>query len=94
LTEKRTFVGGASIDFHSIIVAEILFSSGVQVIKVDMDDAASCKEALKDAYGVFLVTNYWEIFDANREIQQVCEGAFFICCAIECCANSRPVAWL
>lgn len=53
-----------------------------------MDDAASCKEALKDAYGVFLVTNYWEIFDANREIQQVCERAFSsAACAIECCAN-------
>jgi uncharacterized protein YbjT (DUF2867 family) len=54
-----------------IVFAENLCSAGVEVIKVDLDDPASCKEALKDAYGVFLVTNYWEILDANREIQQV-----------------------
>jgi uncharacterized protein YbjT (DUF2867 family) len=60
-----------SIECHFIILEEILFSAGVEVIKVDMDDATSCKEALKDAYGVFLVTNYWELFDADREFQQV-----------------------
>ena len=41
------------------------------MIKVDMDDRHSCRDAIKGAYGVYLVTNYWEIHDAEREIAQV-----------------------
>ena len=44
---------------------------GVEVIKADLDDAESIKQVLSGAYGVFLVTNYWEHTDTDREIQQV-----------------------
>lgn len=37
----------------------------------DFDDEESIKEVLKDAYGAFLVTNFWEHKDVDREIQQV-----------------------
>jgi len=50
--------------------AKELVKQGIDVIKVDMDDATSCKQALKGAHGVFLVTNYWELHDENREVQQ------------------------
>lgn len=66
------------INLQVIILAEILSLLGIEVIKVDLDDPVGCNEALKDAYGVFLVTNYAEILDANREIQQVREQNFFI----------------
>ena len=36
----------------------------------DLDDAASIDQALKGAYGVFLVTIYWEHGDKEREIKQ------------------------
>ena len=38
---------------------------------MDMDDKHSCRDALKGAYGCFLVTNYWEVHDESREISQV-----------------------
>jgi uncharacterized protein YbjT (DUF2867 family) len=50
--------------------AKALVAQGVEVVKVDMDDVESTKKALQGAYGVFLVTNYWEIFDVDRETKQ------------------------
>jgi hypothetical protein len=41
------------------------------VVKADLDDVASVQNAVKDAYGVFLVTNFWEGMDAGKEIKQV-----------------------
>jgi uncharacterized protein YbjT (DUF2867 family) len=58
----------ASMEF---IFFSCLHFTGIEVVKVDMDDKASCKEALKGAYGVFLVTNFWEIHDEEREVLQV-----------------------
>lgn len=35
-----------------------------------MDDKSSLTSALKDAYAVWAVTNYWDHMDAEREVQQ------------------------
>jgi uncharacterized protein YbjT (DUF2867 family) len=43
----------------------------VEVVKCDMDNEEEIKQALEGAYGVFLVTNFWEHFDANKEVEQV-----------------------
>lgn len=57
-----------------------LKSKGCEVVKCDMDDKASVEEAVKGSYGVFLVTNYWEHFSKEKEIDQgkrvidVCEA--------------------
>ena len=41
---------------------------GAEVVAVDLDDAPSIAAALRDAYGVFGVTNFWEHF--GKEEQQ------------------------
>lgn len=50
--------------------AKALVKLGVEVVKLDMDDKHSCRDALKGAYGCFLVTNYWEVHDESREVTQ------------------------
>ncbi|KAF8472850.1 NMRAL1 protein [Kalaharituber pfeilii] len=47
-----------------------LKEKGVEVVTADMEDKESLKKALKGAYAVFVVTNYWEHLDAKRETQQ------------------------
>ncbi|KAL3848421.1 hypothetical protein ACJMK2_019279 [Sinanodonta woodiana] len=42
----------------------------IDVVKGDIDDQESLKKVVAGAYGCFLVTNYWEHLDANRELQQ------------------------
>ncbi|KAL3848411.1 hypothetical protein ACJMK2_019269 [Sinanodonta woodiana] len=42
----------------------------VEVVKGDTDDKEGLKKILSGAYGCFLVTNYFDHFDKNREIQQ------------------------
>jgi uncharacterized protein YbjT (DUF2867 family) len=43
---------------------------GVELVKADLDDAASIEGAIAGSYGVFLVTNYWEFMNKDREIEQ------------------------
>ena len=43
---------------------------GVEMVKADVDDLAAVKEATKNSYGVFGVTDFWSILDKQREIQQ------------------------
>ncbi|EJC99553.1 NAD-binding protein [Fomitiporia mediterranea MF3/22] len=50
--------------------AKVLAARGVEVVKADMDDVASLRKAFEGTYGVFGVTNFWELFDEEREIQQ------------------------
>lgn len=38
--------------------------------QADMDDKESLRKALKGAYAVFSVTNFWELLDAAKEKQQ------------------------
>ena len=47
-----------------------LKSKGCEVVRCDMDDKASVEEAVRGSYGVFLVTNYWEHFSMEKEIEQ------------------------
>jgi uncharacterized protein YbjT (DUF2867 family) len=43
---------------------------GAEIAKGDLDDVASIDDVVKGVYGVFLVTNYWEYMDKEREITQ------------------------
>nr|XP_012326239.1 nmrA-like family domain-containing protein 1 [Aotus nancymaae] len=43
---------------------------GAEVVKGDLDDKASVDDALKGAYGAFVVTNFWETFNKDKEVQQ------------------------
>ena len=48
--------------------AKELQAQGAEVVQVkNMDDVASLETAIKGAYGVFLVTNYWGMFGENQE---------------------------
>lgn len=57
--------------------AQALKSLGTEVVKGDLNDAASVTAAVQGAYGVFYVTNYWELFGKDpstaydKEIAQV-----------------------
>jgi len=42
----------------------------VSVVAADMDDEASLVAAFEGAYGVFMVTNFWEHFQSAKEIDQ------------------------
>ncbi|NXU93164.1 NMRL1 protein, partial [Xiphorhynchus elegans] len=50
--------------------AEELRSGGAEVVKADLDDEASLERALAGAYGAFIVTNFWEHFSKEKEIEQ------------------------
>lgn len=43
---------------------------GAETVSADLNDAASLKAAMKGAYAVFGVTNYWETKSAEVEIKQ------------------------
>ncbi|XP_043861334.1 nmrA-like family domain-containing protein 1 [Dromiciops gliroides] len=43
---------------------------GAEVVKCDLNDQEAVKEALKGAYGAFLVTNFWDDFSKEKEVQQ------------------------
>jgi uncharacterized protein YbjT (DUF2867 family) len=42
----------------------------VEVVKADLDDAASLKKAFAGAHGAFCVTNFWEHYSPEKEIAQ------------------------
>ena len=41
------------------------------MVTADMDDVRSVRAAVAGAYGVFGVTNFWEHFSGDKELQQV-----------------------
>ena len=45
-------------------------AAGAEVVSGDLDSVESLKKAFAGAYGVFAVTNFWEHFSAEKEIQQ------------------------
>jgi uncharacterized protein YbjT (DUF2867 family) len=47
-----------------------LAERGAEVVATDMDDEESLKRAFDGAHGVFAVTNFWEHFSPDTEIQQ------------------------
>ncbi|MCJ1258052.1 hypothetical protein MMC24_005881 [Lignoscripta atroalba] len=50
--------------------AQALASKGVEVVTADLEDKSSLRAALKGAYAVFAVTNFWEKMSAEVEFQQ------------------------
>jgi uncharacterized protein YbjT (DUF2867 family) len=50
--------------------AKALSAAGAAVVSADMDDVESLKKAFTGAYGVYGVTNFWEHFSPQKEIQQ------------------------
>ncbi|GJP96743.1 hypothetical protein CBS115989_4409 [Aspergillus niger] len=50
--------------------ARSLAQQGAELMKADLEDKDSLRLALKDAYAVFAVTNFWETFDAAAETRQ------------------------
>jgi uncharacterized protein YbjT (DUF2867 family) len=43
---------------------------GAEVVQADLDDQASLERAFEGAYGVFGVTNFWEHYSPDKEIEQ------------------------
>lgn len=50
--------------------AKALAQAGAEVVAADTDDPSSLPAAFRGAECAYCVTNYWEHFDANREIAQ------------------------
>jgi len=50
--------------------AMALAALGVEVVKADLDDEASLARAFAGAYGAFCITNFWEHFSPDKEIEQ------------------------
>ncbi|KAG4433437.1 hypothetical protein IFR05_011083 [Cadophora sp. M221] len=50
--------------------AVVLGEKGISLLKADLDDKDSVRAALKDAHTVFAVTNWQEVLNKEREIQQ------------------------
>ena len=50
--------------------ALLLRGKGADLWRSKLDNIESCKEAVKAAHGVFLVTNFWEHRDQERELRQ------------------------
>jgi uncharacterized protein YbjT (DUF2867 family) len=68
--------------------AQELRDLGAEVVRADLDDAASVTAAFAGAHGAFCVTNYWEHFDADRETRQAHGLA-----AAAAAADVRHVIW-
>ncbi|XP_073504703.1 nmrA-like family domain-containing protein 1 [Phyllobates terribilis] len=47
-----------------------LKEAGAEVVSADLDDEKSLEAALSGAYGVFVVTNFWEHFSKEKEVKQ------------------------
>jgi uncharacterized protein YbjT (DUF2867 family) len=50
--------------------ARALAAAGAEVVSADLDNVDSLKKAFAGAYGVYGVTNFWEHFSGEKEIQQ------------------------
>jgi uncharacterized protein YbjT (DUF2867 family) len=50
--------------------AQALRGAGAELVAADLDDAASVARAMRGAHGVFAVTNFWEHFSPEKELQQ------------------------
>ena len=50
--------------------AKELAARGAEVVQADIDDVESLKKAFAGAHGVYAVTNFWEHFSGEKEIQQ------------------------
>jgi len=50
--------------------ARALAALGAEVVAADLDNVESLKKAFAGAHGVYAVTNFWEHFSGEKEIQQ------------------------
>ncbi|XP_033023607.1 nmrA-like family domain-containing protein 1 [Lacerta agilis] len=50
--------------------AQELEKKGADVVKADLEDVPSLEKALRGAYGVFLVTDFWDHLSKEREVAQ------------------------
>ena len=50
--------------------AKALADLGAEVVAADLNDKESLKKAFTGAYGVFGVTNFWELFSPEKEMAQ------------------------
>lgn len=55
--------------------AKELTALGAEVVKFDVDDESSIKNAFEGAYGAYCVTFFWEHFSPEKEITQVASFA-------------------
>ena len=51
--------------------ARELTALGAQVVKADVDDAASIQRAFEGAFGAFCVTFFWNHFSVDKEVAEV-----------------------
>src|SRR5512134_2855455 len=50
--------------------AQALATLGAELFAADLDDLASVERAMQGAHGAYCVTNFWEHFSPQRELQQ------------------------
>jgi len=50
--------------------AKALEAAGAEIVAADAEDPASLHRAFAGAHGAFIVTNFWDHFSADRELQQ------------------------
>ncbi len=50
--------------------AKKLTEKGVELVIADSNDTESLKKAFEGAYGAFCVTNYWELYSPEKEMEQ------------------------
>ena len=50
--------------------AVALADRGAEVVQADLDDEASLRAAFEGAYGAYCVTNFWEHFSGDKEVEQ------------------------
>jgi uncharacterized protein YbjT (DUF2867 family) len=58
--------------------SKALEERGVEMVSANLDDKASLEAALKGAYGVFAVTDFWAHMDMETEVRQgknICDAA-------------------
>lgn len=50
--------------------AKVLGDVGAEIVKADLDDVKSLRQAFEGAHGAFCVTNFWEHFKPEKELSQ------------------------
>lgn len=55
--------------------AKALKELGAEIVFCDIDDVNSVTQAFTGAYGAFCITNFWEHFSAEKEVQQAANMA-------------------
>lgn len=61
-----------TLDFNNIpgVAPKMEAGTDMAFVQANLDDKASLKRAIKGAYAVFAVTNYWEKMNSDVEFQQ------------------------